>query len=452
MVNLLITMRCNRACSYCFAKEKLHTYSTNNAATEISIENLEKVLQFLQKSNCDTLQLAGGEPTIHPKFKQILLTLLKQKITVNLLTNALWNPELNTLFDQISPDTLGFLLNIDNPKLYTNQEHKKLEENLTFLSKRGNVTLSFNLFEKEPDYSYIFDLITKYGFKNLRLSFSMPVNFQGKTNTYLQIKDYKAAAKHVMDFVHKAEHLGATVGMDNAVPICMFTSEELSELMVKEVVAPSRNFICYPAIDIGPDLSVWRCFGTSKLFNKKLDDFNSLKEMFDYYQRVSRLYQFKFFPLTECDKCEHAKKERCQGGCIGFAEAKCEELGISVSEPSDKELLQMKPKLSNQVSIRRYSLPEETTTINFHDGCEIRIPASIAELIAFFNGKTTIFQALNTKISGNPQPRQTDELDELMVELSSREVLPIIRQLMEKQAIISNETNPKLQLINANHK
>jgi hypothetical protein len=269
----------------------------------------------------------------------------------------------------------------------------------------------------------------------------MPVNFQGKTNTYLQIKDYKAAAKHVMDFVHKAEHLGARVGMDNAVPICMFTSEELSELMVKEVVAPSRNFICYPAIDIGPDLSVWRCFGTSKLFNKKLEDFNSLKEMFDYYQRVSRLYQFKFFPLTECDTCEHAKKERCQGGCIGFAEAKCEELGISVSEPSDKELLQMKPKLSNQVSIRRYSLPEETTTINFHDGCEIRIPSSIAELIALFNGKTTILQALNTKISGNPQPRQTDELDELMVELSSQEVLPIIRQLLEKQAIISNKTN-----------
>ena len=46
-----------------------------------------------------------------------------------------------------------------------------------------------------------------------------------------------------MDFVHKAENLGATVGMDNAVPICMFTSEELSELMIKEVIWPKRNFI-----------------------------------------------------------------------------------------------------------------------------------------------------------------------------------------------------------------
>ncbi len=432
-------MRCNRACSYCFAKEKLHSYAAINGETEISIENLEKALQFLQKSDCDTLQLAGGEPTIHSKFKQILLTLLARKFTVNLLTNALWNPELNTLFDQISPDALGFLLNIDNPRLYTDPERNRLEENLAFLSKRGNVTLSFNFFEKKPNYSYIFDLIAKYGFKNLRLSFSMPVNFQGKTNTHLQIKDYKAAAKYVLDFVHKAEQLGATVGMDNAVPICMFTPEELSELMVKAVVAPSRNFVCYPAIDIGPDLSVWRCFGTSKLFNKKLEDFNSLKDVFDYYQRVSRLYQFKFFPLPECETCEHAKQERCQGGCIGFAEAKCEEMGICVSDPSDKELLQMKPTLSNQVSVRRYSLPEETSTINFHDGCEIKISSSVAELLALFDGKTTILQALNARISGAHQPKGADTIDEILVEIASQEAMPIIRQLLERRAIIPNK-------------
>jgi hypothetical protein len=152
-------------------------------------------------------------------------------------------------------------------------------------------------------------MVTKYGFKNLRLSFSMPVKFEGKINVHLDIKDYKVMAKHVMDFVHRAEQLDATVGMDNVVPICMFSSDEISELMIKQVVAPNRNFVCYPAIDIGPDLSVWRCFGTSKLFNKKLNEFKSLSDLNDYYQRASRLYQFKFFPLEKCETCEHAKKE-----------------------------------------------------------------------------------------------------------------------------------------------
>ena len=436
MVNLLITMRCNRACSYCFAKEKLQSYQSRNAITEISLENVEKVIAFLSKTHCEAIQLAGGEPTIHSKFTEIMTLLLQNNLRVNLLTNALWNPELNSFFDKISPVSLGFLLNIDHPKMYSVAEKKKLEENLAFLSNRGNITLSFNLFEKKPDYNYIFDLVSKFGFKNLRLSFSMPVKFEGKTNTYLPIEDYKQAAGYIMDFTHKAEQLGASVGMDNAVPICMFTPQELSELMIKQVISPQRNFVCYPAVDIGPDLSVWRCFGTSKLFNKKLDEFNSLGEIFDYYQRMSRLYQFKFYSLKECENCEHAEKKRCQGGCIGFAEAKCDVLGLSVSEPQDLELLQMKPKLSSTVSIQSYSLPVEVATVNFHDGCEIEIPPDMAKLIVLLDGKTTILQALNARISGTSQLQEPDEFDELLIELSAKEALPTIRSLLEKKVIV----------------
>ncbi len=404
--------------------------------TEISLENVEKVLAFLSKTHCDAIQLAGGEPTIHSKFTEIVKLVLKNGLRVNLLTNALWNPELNAFFDKISPTSLGFLLNIDHPKMYNSAEQKKLEENLAFLSKRGNITISFNLFEKKPDYNYIFDLVAKFGFKNIRLSFSMPVKFEGKTNTYLPIEDYKQTAGYIMDFTHRAEELGASVGMDNAVPICMFTPQELSELLVKQVVSPQRNFVCNPAIDIGPDLSVWRCFGTSKLFNKKLDDFGSLGEIFDYYQQMSRLYQFKYYPLKECDSCEHGRKERCQGGCIGFAEAKCEELGLSISEPQDKELLQLKPKLSSKVSLQKYSLPNDVVTVNFHDGFEMEIPSDITELIKLLDGETTIAKALNSRISGASQIQEPDEFDELLIEVSAKEVLPTIRRLLEKKVLI----------------
>ena len=430
-------MRCNRACNYCFAKEKLHSYKNRNAATEISFENVEKVIAFLSKTHCDAIQLAGGEPTIHSKFTEIMSLLLKNGLRVNLLTNALWNPELNVFFDKISPISLGFLLNIDHPKTYSKIEQKRLEENLEFLSKRGNITVSFNLFEKKPDYNYIFELVSKFGFKNLRLSFSMPVKFDGKTNTYLPIEDYKQAAQYIMDFTHRAEELGASVGLDNAVPICMFTAQELSELMVKQVVAPQRNFVCNPAIDIGPDLSVWRCFGTSKLFNKKLEDFDSLGEIFEYYQQMSRLYQFKFYPLKECNTCDHAKKKRCQGGCIGFAEAKCEALGIPVLEPQDGEILQLKPVLSDSVSVHKYSLPKDSATVNFGNGCEMEISFAVADLMTSFDGKTTVMQAMKAKMAGGQEMDQADDLDDLLVELSSKEMMPIIRRLLEKKVLLT---------------
>ena len=257
--------------------------------------------------------MAGGEPTIHSKFKEIVLKLMGSNMRVNVLSNALWDQGLNDFFAQISPLSLGFLLNIDHPKTYNPAEWSKIEKNLSFLKDRSNVTLSFNIKEAVPDYGYIFELVSKYGFKFLRLSFSMPVRFGDRKNSYLPIGEYKSAAKYVVDFVRKAEALGAKAGMDNAVPICMFTPEELNELMLKQVVEPARNFVCYPAIDIGPDLSIWRCFGTSKLFNKKLSDFNDLVEAYEYYQRVSRLYQFKFFPLEECASCSYGKARKMPG-------------------------------------------------------------------------------------------------------------------------------------------
>ncbi|MDQ1281325.1 MAG: Radical protein [Thermoproteota archaeon] len=111
--------------------------------------------------------------------------------------------------------------------------------------------------------------------------------------------------------------------------------------------------------------------------NKKLTDFHSLIEIYEYYQRVSRLYQFKFFPLKECECCEQAKEERCQGGCIGFAEAECERQKCHVNELADNDLLEMKLILSDKVTLNKYQIPEEMIVAHFKDRSEVEIPPSI---------------------------------------------------------------------------
>ena len=433
MVNLLITMRCNRSCSFCFAKEKRDVYSKPGKIIDISEENVEKVLSFLAKSRCEIIQIAGGEPTLHPKFEEIVKKTL-ESMRANILSNCMWDSKLNDFFDEISPNSLGFLLNIDHPKRYNPSEWDKVEENLSFLSKRENITLSFNIFEKEPDYHYVFDLASKYHFKNLRLSFSMPVNYQGNKNTYLNIDEYKYASVAVMEFVKTAEALGANVGIDNALPICMFTSEDLFELILKKVISPERNFVCYPAIDIGPDLSVWRCFGTSKLFNKKLDDFNSLDQVYEYYQRVSRLYQFKFFQMEKCYKCNYADQERCQGGCIGFAEMKSEDQGVLVKEITDQEILKAKLKLSTKFTSQNYRYPQEITSIKLENGSTIEVPSSLGKLFPLFNGRQTTVEIL-----GKSMPNfdaKEDRLSEILIEMVIQQTIPYIRNLLECNVLL----------------
>jgi hypothetical protein len=143
------------------------------------------------------------------------------------------------------------------------------------------------------------------------------------------------------------------------------------------------------------------------------------------------------------ETCDHAKKESCQGGCCkGFAEAKCEELGISVSEPSEKELLNLKPVLSDKVTIRKYDLPVETSTINFHDGFEMEIQVSVAELTVFFDLKTTMIHAMKTKLLGITQSNEDEVLGDLLIEISSQEILPIARRLLEKKVLLIKEALP----------
>jgi MoaA/NifB/PqqE/SkfB family radical SAM enzyme len=437
-------MRCNRACSYCFAKEKLQTYSTTNKVSDITLDDLNKVLTFISKSNGNALQRAGGEPTLHPKFEEILLTLVKKRISVNILSNGTWDPKLNALFAQVSPLSLGFLLNIDHPKTYNKLEWEIIETNMSALKERGNVTLSFNIFEKKPDYQYIFDLASKYSVRELRLSFSMPVNFGSKKNVYLRIEEYKAAARYVIDFVRKAEALGAQTGMDNTVPICMFTPRQLSELLIKRVLDPSRNFVCKPAIDIGPDLSVWRCFGTSKLFNHHLLDFNSIEEIYDYYQRVSRLYQLKFFPLKECQNCTYAQQGRCQGGCIGFAESKCEQLGLTIQEPTNEELLKTKFRISEKVTQHEYNLPEEIIVFHFQDGGEMIVSPSMADLLKLLDGKNTLGEAIAKGIFGSDVTEGNDSFDNMLIELSSQHILPVIRRLLDGGVLVKEQGSNRL--------
>ena len=49
MVNLLITMSCNRSCSYCFAKEKLYSYAKSESIREMSLEDLDRVMAVFGK-------------------------------------------------------------------------------------------------------------------------------------------------------------------------------------------------------------------------------------------------------------------------------------------------------------------------------------------------------------------------------------------------------------------
>ncbi len=385
MANVLLTTKCNLSCPYCFAQERLE----DDHKLTMSISDVEKVIDFLKRSGHPFFRAMGGEPTLHPEFPRILKMALEADMRVDLLSNATWPESYNELFSRISPRRLFFLLNVDHPDRYLPKIWQRIEHNLAAVSGRGTITLSFNIFEKQPKYEYILDLCSKYHIDKVRMSFSLPV--VGASNTYLPLADYKAMAPFVLEFAARAEQAGVEVSMDNAVPLCMFTYEQAGELLMKGVVDLKRNMRCEPVIDIGPDLKVWCCFCLSKMWNRHLDEFKDLAEIHAYYSKAMELYQGHLYPLEECSECRYRERWGCQGGCLTHAVIKHGELAVEdqAAQPSAGE---WQPAtvlaLSPDVEIQRFDLPAESYSVfNKASGAELEVDASFQPLLQALDGQ-----------------------------------------------------------------
>ncbi len=312
MANVLLTTKCNLHCSYCFARERLE----EGHHEVMTLEDAAKVIQFLKRSGHPIFRAMGGEPTLHPLFPTILAMALAEGMRVDLLSNATWPEAYNALFARVSPRRLYFLLNIDHPVHYSPHVWQRIERNLAAVAGRGTVTLSFNLFEPQPSFDYLLDLIRTYGINKLRLSFSLPV--VGTHNSHLALDECKKMGPFVVDLIRKVEALGVNAQMDNAFPLCVFNYEQAGELLMKGVIDLKRNAHCEPVIDIGPDLSVWCCFCLSRLWNRRLDEFEDLQAMQEYYKQGMEIYQGRLFPMDECGECRYRQQWGCQGGCLSY--------------------------------------------------------------------------------------------------------------------------------------
>ncbi len=402
MPNILLTTRCNLACKYCFAQAKLAGRREN-----MSLDNVRTVIDRLKGANYPVFRVMGGEPTLHPQFNEIIGMALAEGMRVDVLSNATWSESCAELFARISPTRLLFLLNVDHPDQYPASLWRRIQQNLEGLKYRRGVTLSFNVFEKNPRSDYILDIASRFGFQNIRLSLSLPVF--GANNTFLPIETLPEVAPFVVRFARQAEAQGITIQFDNAVPLCMFTEEQAGWLLLHGVLDPKRNARCEPIIDIGPDLTIWSCFCLSQLANRNLTEFATLSEARDYFVNVWSVYQDSVFPMEKCYTCVYRQKWGCQGGCLSYAIAKDNGQRYNAALPAqvvgdgscfDPERCLA---LADDVTLAHYDLPEPTYLLhNKSTGVDFEVLTNLYPLLPLLDGHHTtpeLVQAF-TGISG----------------------------------------------------
>lgn len=82
-MNVIVTNQCNRNCPFCIAKK--NTNKTKNVY--LSLEYIEKAIDFAKKEDIKTIALTGGEPTLHPHIIEIAEMFHQNGFDLALYTN-----------------------------------------------------------------------------------------------------------------------------------------------------------------------------------------------------------------------------------------------------------------------------------------------------------------------------------------------------------------------------
>lgn len=313
MANIAITNYCNLSCPYCFANE----FILENKE-EISISQLNTILEFLKKAPPPRIGIIGGEPTLHPKIDVVISTIKEFVKTYNgkiaLFTNGI---QLNKIFSLID-NTTDILINLNEPEVIGDYNWKKIQQNLTYLAmidKIRYVKFGINLYLDIKNLEYIFVTAKQFKQNTIRCSCVAPTCQYKNISKY----DYYNRMKPIfLQFCNLAKQYNIQLALDcNHIPKCYFTDEEYNT--IKGVILNDTS-ICVPVVDITPSFYGSSCFGSYDLID--LHQFENLLEAIKYFKEQKMNVLMEKNDAYPCTNCDRFQEKKCQGGCLAFAKHK----------------------------------------------------------------------------------------------------------------------------------
>lgn len=310
-MNILLTDKCSNDCPYCFAREKLEA---DHRLNQMPLSNFQTVLEFLRRSKCRHVKLLGGEPMLHSEIARILEIAISDKdfdyITV--FSGGIFD---RSLADMLVHEKINIVLNSNHPDDYRGGKWDLFMTNLSRLVSQGaDVTIGYNIYRPDFDYGFILELLECFSIKNLRWTIAVPMGSYG--NRHVPLEGYEDMGRRITAMLLTIADMGVQSRLDCFLPLCTFSDSDYGRI-VKLFPGMARGGLCRPAIDVGPDLTVWRCFSVSQYENVVLTDFPDLNALTGYFMSTFDHYKWHVFP-EKCRECGYRKARLCQASCLAF--------------------------------------------------------------------------------------------------------------------------------------
>jgi radical SAM protein with 4Fe4S-binding SPASM domain len=228
---------------------------------------------------------------------------------IKLFTNGLLPESLLAYLIDYEGPALSIILNIHHPSEYPSGQWDKLKKVMMGLGDK--ITLGYNIYQTGNDFGFLLELFRQYKVSHhVRLGLTQPI--LGVNNIHLPLESLPDVAQEIVAAAHLFTREGLFFSFDCGFPFCMFSLDQHQELLSCAIKFRSS---CNPVVDIGPDLSVWRCFPLSSIYNRRLQEFETRMDIEYYYSELFRSYrQFGIYP--RCTECDYKIQGLCSGGCL----------------------------------------------------------------------------------------------------------------------------------------
>ena len=311
-ITIVLGYGCNKRCAYCFIDAL-----SLQMPRSITLPDFKRALDWARRAGVSRVPVTGGEPTLHPEFPAMMSELRARRLTTCFSTNGC-GPR--AAFDCLSNDlveTITFHILDDDE--YAPEDIERLEQNICSAKEKG-IPLIFRYVLNAttvPPWQRYFDLAGRHRPSMLSCSPAFPgPHRQDMSRDVLALLQSK---NNLLTLIQNAIDLGIRPLVAKPIPLCMFSREELLEVLatttVTNVCDISQNNYTNNTL-VNPDLSLYPCMAlpltSASLANTpSLDDFGSLAR-----RTVVPLQQTPMLP--ECADCQLHQLRLCQAACFSF--------------------------------------------------------------------------------------------------------------------------------------
>jgi hypothetical protein len=329
-MNVILTTRCAKNCSFCFARQTLR----EKGDKDMSIADFEQLLEMaLHDGPNPVIKLLGGEPTMHPQFDLIIDILTRKHVGATLISNLLYtDPELRERINRAAHSGTLCSCLANAAELDRETDWRIFQTNFTALQEsfaasgncartiHASITLSRHKSAvEETDY-------LAYLAQNLKISLlRLSLDFQGenrKDEFFINNKEY---GQKILAVIYKCLDLRIPISWDCKIYPCLF-EPEVFQKDVEGFVKTLRT-VCddnSAPFDVFPDLSYVHCFPCRSLVGQNILQFYKISEaklQIAFLKRAWRAQQSGQWP-EPCQSCHYYQNGQCDSLCLGCREVK----------------------------------------------------------------------------------------------------------------------------------